>query len=617
MWRTANRLIILALTLGGLLSPHLALATSSAGGYSIEHFDVSIQVNENNTYAVMETIDVDFSEPRHGIYRLLPRQQHLYRLDGTRSNSRVQITQIDANTSYTTSNEGNQVKIRLGDADRTIVGPATFVIEYLYNAGADQLKDNDEFYYNLIGEGWDVDMGAVTFDVTFPKDFDPSSLGFSVGKYGTVDPDRVEASVSGRTITGSVLGGIDAGEAVTMRLTLPEGYYVGAGFAFNWWIGSIFVVTLICLAVAYSWWRRYGRDDPVVETVEFYPPEGLNSAEIGYLYNGTLSNDAKISLLLYLAEHGYLKIIDTGKSGKTKSFEIEKVKDYDGNNAAEQEFFRGLFNGRDRVTGSSLENTFYKTLAKVDSIITENKKNVWWDKKADSKQWHTLFLALFSLAVTFLGPLVQNGGDLDFLFSGSFILFLILLAFHQSLFSKAQQTLFIILAGVIAFIWTSSVAPSLIYEPTALLLNGLSLAASIGVIFFYQIMGKMTPAAVMLQGRIRGLRRFLQTAEKSKLEALVAENPQYFYNILPYTYALGVSSVWVDQFRKLAIQPPDWYESANAYDAARFAHFLNSTMDNVKSTMVSAPSSSGSGSGHSSGGGFSGGGGGGGGGGSW
>ena len=33
-------------------------------------------------------------------------------------------------------------------------------------------------------------------------------------------------------------------------------------------------------------WIKFGKDERVIETVEFYPPKGFNSAEIGFLYKG-------------------------------------------------------------------------------------------------------------------------------------------------------------------------------------------------------------------------------------------------------------------------------------------------------------------------------------------
>ena len=132
------------------------------------------------------------------------------------------------------------------------------------------------------------------------------------------------------------------------------------------------------------------------------------------------------------------------------------------------------------------------------------------------------------------------------------------------------------------------------------------------LIVFAKIMPKRTPFGNEILGKLRGFKRFLETAEKPQLEALVNENPEYFYNILPYTYALGVSKVWMSRFETIAMQAPDWYVSYNTstFDMHEFNYFMNDTMKSAQSAMSSSPSSD-------SGGGSSGDGSGGGGGGSW
>jgi uncharacterized membrane protein YgcG len=66
-----------------------------------------------------------------------------------------------------------------------------------------------------------------------------------------------------------------------------------------------------------------------------------------------------------------------------------------------------------------------------------------------------------------------------------------------------------------------------------------------------------------LVSRIRGFRRFLETAEKDRLKLLVEQDPQYFYNILPYAYVLGVSSKWIARFDEIAEAPPAWLQGGN------------------------------------------------------
>ena len=141
---------------------------------------------------------------------------------------------------------------------------------------------------------------------------------------------------------------------------------------------------------------------------------------------------------------------------------------------------------------------------------------------------------------------------------------------------------------------------------------GLTSTLAFIVMFFNSYMSKRTPYGTEMLGRIGGFKNFLETAEKDKLETLVMENPQYFYDILPYTYVLGVSDKWMKKFESITVEPPTWYVGYHysAFDMMMFHHFMNTTMTTATSSMTSRPSSGG-------GGGFSGGGSGGGGGGSW
>ncbi len=135
-------------------------------------------------------------------------------------------------------------------------------------------------------------------------------------------------------------------------------------------------------------------------------------------------------------------------------------------------------------------------------------------------------------------------------------------------------------------------------------------------------MEKRTPEINKLQEKIIGLRMFLQHAEKDRIERLVDDNPEYFFNILSYAYVLGVTDQWAKQFEDIAMKKPSWFESntTHAYFLpTNFTRDFTRSVSTMQSAMVSRPSSSGSsgGGGYSGGGGFSGGGGGGGGGGSW
>ena len=159
--------------------------------------------------------------------------------------------------------------------------------------------------------------------------------------------------------------------------------------------------------------------------------------------------------------------------------------------------------------------------------------------------------------------------------------------------------------------WAGLVLPELKQEPVYLIGYGVGLLCILVMVICLKYLPKRTPYGNEILGKLKGFKNFLETAEKEKLEAMVMEDPTYFYNILSYAYVLGVSDKWIKKFESISLQAPSWYDSPNTFDMRTFESFMDSTMTSAQSNMSS------SNSGGSSGGGSSGGGSGGGGGGSW
>jgi hypothetical protein len=113
---------------------------------------------------------------------------------------------------------------------------------------------------------------------------------------------------------------------------------------------------------------------------------------------------------------------------------------------------------------------------------------------------------------------------------------------------------------------------------------------------------KRTSYGIDMLGKILGFKRFLYTAEKKKLETLVMENPSYFFDIIPYTYVLGVSNKWINKFETISFKRPDWYESNIAYyDFVSFSEHLNSSILSANSYMTGMDTSKFTSGGRSSG----------------
>ncbi len=453
-----------------------------------------------------------------------------------------------------------------------------------------------------------------------PKEFDASSLGFSSGRYGYTDSDSVSYSVNGNTISGIYTDTLPAGNGLTVRLTLPDNYFVGArNNNTDYYI--IIGISLVIVFIAFILWLLFGKDKPVIETVEFYPPEGYNSAELAFLYKGETDDKAIVSLLIYLASKGYLSIKETENKAlfaSTKDFTIYKLKEYDGTNEIEKLFFDGLFRTRSSVTSSDLTNRFYITVNRIKKLLNkkENKTKI-FDKKSLQLRGFIIPMMLIIFILITVKPFYDTGMlselPVALIFPGiGFSLMISILTSSGPISTK----IFIVIWGLLfGGIPPFMILPIIFSTSISAITYFIGILCIIVLYVFRKIILKRTPFGLEILGKIKGFKRFLETAEKDQLEAMVEKEPEYFYNILPYTYALDVSDKWVEQFENIAVEPPSWYYSSTAFSVHSFGTFMNSTMTRVNTSMTSRPSSSGSGG--SSGGGFSGGGSGGGGGSSW
>ena len=640
----------------------------SSEDYVIDGYDIDVIVNEDRTFTIREHITAYFdpTASKHGIIRKIPLSGTLKRNNGTTDDYRARVTEENVSGApYTTSRSDGYFNIKIGSASHTVSGQQEYVITYTYNMGKDPLKNVDELYLNLIGTDWDTVIGNVKFDIHMPKSFDAGKLGFSVGKSGSTNSDDVLFEVNGNDISGSYHGILGEHEGLSVRLELPEGYFVGAGFKTSPIAYLTFIVPAICLIIAFVLWYLVGRDtNKLPEAVQFYPPDGMNSLDASFYYNGKADSSGIISLLIYLANKGYIGIIEDADG---KNYQIAKLKEYDGNDENEADFMNGLFRNAelreedwqeiiatirsgnvptqamvDAVHGKSetplgvvdpkkLRNKFYTTINKIERRVNK-KSNI--KKIMHNTRWASLIASALCV-ITFVSilsiPLFMQG-DSDIVII-MFFSSLFIMPFVSVLFMDDVPVVFRIVWGcflilpMLAIFGDSNMLAIFLEEQIYAFSAIFGLVCTVGILICRHYMPKRTAYGAEMYAKVNGFRRFLETAEKDQIEMIGNENPHYFYDILPYMYALGISNKYMKKFESLAEAAPEWYTGYDhrMFSCSDFTRSINRTMSTATSYMTSSPSSSsgggssggGSSGGGSSGGGSSGGGGGGGGGSSW
>lgn len=590
--------------------------------YVINNYDVKVSVNRYNKYHIDETIEVTFNQPRHGIFRSIQNVNYARRSDGSVARINAIVTNLRVPThQFETKRSGGLTKLRLGDSHRNADKHETYRISYDYDIGHDTLENADELYFNIIGTNWETVIQHVTFEITLPKSFD-SKPGFSSGHYGSSGTNIGRYAISGDSIIGETTEALNPREALTIRLTLPEGYFEIDHSRDA--LGVIGMILMVLVSAAYfiiAIIKRRQERYKVTPVVQYEPPAGLNSLEVALVDRGVNISQDVVSLLIYLADKGYIKISTKDKKAK-RDFTLTKLKDYDGKNEAEKEFMAGLFNSKhpDSVTSKQLNNQFYTT---VNAIISagkdsEVKKRYFGEK--DPLRAKLLIVKICAFIALLIGALLGviaavGVVEENMLYSSLFVISAIIFSSIATVNNGKKWSavgvtiLSLIFVNTSVFLWRDYFNSVPLMVCCAISASLITIASAIAGPVYHR-----TEAGYKLKGEIMGFKEFIETVDKPRIEAMVEQDPQLFYHILPYAYALGVSKAWVSQFEGIAVQPADWCDVAGAYNYASVVSFMDHGMPALATSMGVTPSG---GAAIGGGGGFAGGGVGGGGGGSW
>ena len=588
--RSARRIVALAFLLAGVLGSSLLAARPAAadrGGYTITRFDTDLTVQRNADLLVEERLQVQFAEPRHGIYRDIP--IHYTDPKGFTYSMGFRLLEVrDENGKlYKTkvTRRGRYVSIRIGSADRTRVGPVTYAIRYRVRHALGAFPDHDEIYWNATGNEWRTRIRSASVTVRLPAPLPSDSLQTEAftGRFGARGRSVTVSHPEPGVVRFETTAELRPLEGLTVAVAWPKGYVAFPGTLAR--VGRFLADNWVLLAPVFFFgmlWRRYrsrGRDPegPVAVMVRYEPPEGISPAELGTVMDESVDLRDITASVVELAVKGYLVIRreeTPGFLGLGKKTETVFERRYDADEAAllphQRRILAGLFASGNVVSTSDLKNKFYTHLPGIRDALYERcvKQGYFVSDPTGVRRTYSLMGIGFGLLAALLGVL----------------------------WAAARGGIFPNALGVPV---TAGVATALVFFA------------------FAPAMPRRTRRGVEMRAWGRGFEEFAQRVEKERLEADRARN--VFEALLPFAMALGVADAWARKFEGIYREGgPGWYVGPHpgaVFSTMALQHDLGGAMNQVGQQMAAAPRSQGS-SGFG-GGGFSGGGGGGGGGGSW
>ena len=554
----------------------LPICNGYAQDFTVLNYSVEIFIHQEGYFDVVENYDLNFETNKHGIYRTIQTNYDLIDPEGNAQKRRIKIRKIkvpdykfDAPFDFV-QKLSDQIDIKIGDEDITLIGPQHYQINYrVYDAFL--FTDSQiRFYWNIKPGNWQANFHQITFRVHVPDEIGLSKENCFVysGFSGTTTASGdFKVQFDNGIMEGSSIENFVShpGESVTVLINLPANAVKEIKPLWPFWneYGWLFLVGVL-IAAFYLVWKKFGKDDRVVRTTSYYPPEDMDPAMAGFLIDDKGDTADLISLLPYWGSQGYLRIEELPKKGLfgKKDTKLIRIKPLP-NEAVDYELkiYNGLFGndqGKDaaEVLISSLKDTFYTTMSEAGSALKKRAQPYY---VAESKRIQGITYAV-----------------------------LIVLA---------------IVLSLIGLVYWGPLAAVVLAITCVLLI----------ILNVYMV--KKNNRGNRMLSELKGFKQFIKVAEENKLKILIKDDPGYFENTMGYALAFGMFDKWAKKFESLHLPPPQWYSSPlyNTSSMHNFSKSFSNSMAMAKSTMVSTPSSSGG----SSGGGSSGGGFGGGGGGSW
>lgn len=595
--------------------------------FTVDKFTADITLHKEGYFDVVEKYDIDFRIPKHGLYRDFITKYDFKDEKGTVGVRNIEITNVEIpihkfkRSSKFQEKYPGTMQLKIGDPNKFVEGKQQYEIRYRVNNALILTDSLAQFYWNIKPKDWQAHFNKIEFIIHTPEGtvLTPENSFTYSGRTGNMEDSKefdfkyANNFYSGITKTNVISY---SGLNVTVLIKLPKEFIVipePPSFLsknINW------LSILAGLYVVFGlFWFRYGKDDKVITTTSYYPPEDIDPAMAGFLINDNENTNNLISFIPKWGSEGLIKIEELPKEGwlGKNDLKITRLGNLSANAPNyEQTIFNGLFNGLTWVLGLAelLKNQHLNGLQVnvVSSTTTNTSFTIGHD--SEMKQTDPNSVKISDLKNTFYSTMSTAKTELS--------------DAAQRYYEVFSEKSVLVLLGITILL--TLLLPEIFLFKFGIIAAVVCFISCIVLILLSFTMRKKNKKGNQALAELKGFYQFIKLADVNRIKALIAEDPNYFEKTMSYALSFGLLDKWASKFNSLDVAPPNWYSNTDfsstgkSFNMNHFTQSFTSNMATVGSAMVSSPISSGSSSSSShssSGGGSSGGGFGGGGGGSW
>ena len=556
-----------------------------ASDIEVTSLETTINVGRNRVATVSEKYELYFIENTKIFNRAIDTSLKIVRPESSSSIIKPELLDVNTNNDFTINNSDKTKEILLnvkGKKDTT----DNLSLKYKYDLGKDEPSSYDEFYYNIVSN-FDSVVSDVSFEIELPDtNFKKKDITFFLNGE-PVDDDFILYDIEDNIITGYLNKIINEEDVFSVRIELPNGYFVGAKEHFNYLTYLVLLLPFITIILVIYFWFKYAKGNKMKKELSFYPPNNFDPAEIGYLYKGKMEEADIVSDLIYLANQGYLKVEENDdgyKLGKENTFNFIKEKKYRGRNAIQKFIFDGIFKDRETSTLSDVEFSTKNRLMDAKTIIdnTDNKEKL-FNKDINKYKKILLLLMALSIIILTIKPVKEFTGSylLVPVLSGTMLFgILVLTVIDTSLIPRIiLSTIFI--GGTVALNIYSLIGQDKLFMIYIIGVIGLLFAT-----FVYSKLPLRTKYGNKRLGEVEGFRTSLATMSPDKLKELMQDNPNYYYDMIPYIMVFDLEDVWLSLGKGVITEVPSWHITGEKFTIQKEMKFFQNFVFVTTQVMI-------------------------------
>lgn len=556
---------------------HQASARENVNNWYIKDFNSTIEILTNDSAIITEDIiaDCGTAQGKHGIFRIIPTKANTP--DGVIYTpiELISITDFENNPyPYKANADSGTITWQIGSANITVSGENNYRIKYKVKNIIREQVDSDEFYWNLSGNYWDLEIDKFKAEIILPKEigemnseiflydgnFNDKNNNFSSYNWTATNILQVESNKI-----------LNLNQGITLSLVFPKNYIthqrieqkdetIGVlptkdNSPIIYYLATFYLLTtpILVFIISLIFYKRKQKQNPYYKmsiVPEYNPPEGISPIMLGFIDKHTVKSNLITASIVRMAVLKLLIITEKETKIifiKNKYLEFSKTanqENYEKLDETEKYIFNLLFKSGDIISSEQLKKDFLDKLSVINQKIKMQSRESGYLLKKNHKLKRNYLIAAIILLLT-----------------GSFFAFIVLL-------------------------------------------------------IFYIISNNLTEKGQKLYWQIQGFKNYMNVAEKERHRFYEKEN--IFTKLLPYSIAIGNVKEWVQKMEDIYGEEYVknsfyWYAGIGGLSALNDINNITSNIDSISRNISNSVGSSSGGGG----GGFSGGGGGGGGGGGW